>query len=52
MTSSGELTAIRWEIEDRVATVWLHRPHRHNAWTGTMHAEYRQDQPHGRWREW
>jgi enoyl-CoA hydratase/carnithine racemase len=40
--SSGELTAIRWEIADRVATVWLHRPHRHNAWTGTMHAEYRQ----------
>ena len=40
--ASGELTAIRWEIADRVATVWLHRPHRHNAWTGTMHAEYRQ----------
>ena len=40
--ASGELTAIRWEITDRVATVWLHRPHRHNAWTGTMHTEYRQ----------
>ena len=40
--ASGELTAVRWEIADRVATVWLHRPHRHNAWTGTMHAEYRQ----------
>ena len=40
--ASGELTAIRWEVADRVATVWLHRPHRHNAWTGTMHAEYRQ----------
>ncbi len=38
---SDELSAIRWEIADRVATVWLHRPHRHNAWTGTMHAEYR-----------
>ena len=25
-----------------MATVWLHRPHRHNAWTGTMHTEYRQ----------
>jgi enoyl-CoA hydratase/carnithine racemase len=37
-----ELTAIRWSVEGRVATVWLHRPHRHNAWTGTMHAEYRQ----------
>ncbi len=42
MGLSGELTAIRWEIADRVATVWLHRPHRHNAWTGTMHAEFRQ----------
>ena len=40
--SGGELTAIRWEVADRVATVWLHRPHRHNAWTGTMHTEYRQ----------
>jgi len=40
--SGGELTAIRWEIADRVATVWLHRPHRHNAWTGTMHTEFRQ----------
>jgi enoyl-CoA hydratase/carnithine racemase len=40
--TSGELTAIRWEVVDRVATVWLHRPHRHNAWTGTMHTEFRQ----------
>lgn len=40
--TSGELAAIRWEVTERVATVWLHRPHRHNAWTGTMHAEYRQ----------
>jgi enoyl-CoA hydratase/carnithine racemase len=40
--ADGELSAIRWSIDDRVATVWLHRPHRHNAWTGTMHAEYRQ----------
>lgn len=39
---SGELTAIRWQVSDRVATLWLDRPHRHNAWTGTMHAEYRQ----------
>lgn len=36
-----DLTAIRWAVEGPVATVWLHRPHRHNAWTGTMHAEYR-----------
>lgn len=40
--STGESSAIRWEVADRVATVWLHRPHRHNAWTGTMHAEYRE----------
>lgn len=38
---SGELSAVRWEVADLVATVWLHRPHRHNAWTGTMHAEFR-----------
>lgn len=24
-----------------MATVFLHRPHRHNAWTGRMHAEFR-----------
>ena len=36
-----ELKATRFEVADRVATVWLHRPHRHNAWTGRMHAEYR-----------
>lgn len=36
-----ELKATRYEIRDHVATVWLHRPHRHNAWTGRMHAEYR-----------
>lgn len=43
MTVDGdrELTAVRHEVSDRVATVWLDRPHRHNAWTGTMHAEYR-----------
>ncbi len=37
----GELSAVRFEIDGRVAVVWLHRPHRHNAWTGRMHAEYR-----------
>jgi enoyl-CoA hydratase/carnithine racemase len=36
-----ELTAVRVEVTERVATVWLHRPHRHNAWTGKMHTEYR-----------
>lgn len=35
------LTATRVEIDGAVATVWLHRPHRHNAWTGRMHGEYR-----------
>lgn len=33
---------IRFEVADHVATVWLHRPHRHNAWTGFMHSEYRE----------
>ena len=36
-----ELKATRYDIDGHVATVWLHRPHRHNAWTGRMHAEYR-----------
>jgi enoyl-CoA hydratase/carnithine racemase len=36
-----ELKATRCEVDGGVATVWLHRPHRHNAWTGRMHAEYR-----------
>lgn len=36
-----ELRAIRHEVSDRVATVFLDRPHRHNAWTGRMHAEFR-----------
>ncbi len=35
------LKATRVEVAERVATVWLHRPHRGNAWTGRMHAEYR-----------
>ncbi|MGD9999206.1 MAG: enoyl-CoA hydratase-related protein [Ilumatobacteraceae bacterium] len=36
-----DLQATRFEIDGHVATVWLHRPHRHNAWTGRMHSEYR-----------
>ncbi len=36
-----ELRAIRSERDGHVATVFLHRPHRHNAWTGRMHAEFR-----------
>jgi enoyl-CoA hydratase/carnithine racemase len=36
-----ELKATRYTVDGPVATVWLHRPHRHNAWTGRMHTEYR-----------
>jgi enoyl-CoA hydratase/carnithine racemase len=38
-----ELKATRYEVDGdgHVATVWLDRPQRHNAWTGRMHAEYR-----------
>ncbi len=36
-----DLKATRFEIDTHVATVTLHRPHRHNAWTGRMHTEYR-----------
>ena len=36
-----ELKATRTAVDGGVATVWLHRPHRANAWTGRMHTEYR-----------
>ena len=36
-----ELRTIRSEVDGPVATVTLDRPHRHNAWTGRMHAEFR-----------
>ncbi len=36
-----ELKTIRYSVEDRIATITLHRPHRLNAWTGRMHTEYR-----------
>ena len=36
-----DLRATRFEVGERLATVWLDRPHRANAWTGRMHAEYR-----------
>jgi len=36
-----ELKATQLEIDDGIATIWLNRPHRMNAWTGRMHAEYR-----------
>ena len=37
-----ELRNTRYEIDEfGVATVWLHRPERANAWTGHLHKEYR-----------
>jgi len=36
-----DLKVTRYEVRDGVATVTLNRPHRHNAWTGRMHTEYR-----------
>lgn len=36
-----ELKATRYEVDGGVATITLARPHRHNAWTGRMHTEYR-----------
>jgi enoyl-CoA hydratase/carnithine racemase len=32
---------VRYDVAARVATITLDRPHRLNAWTGRMHAEYR-----------
>lgn len=29
------------EIDNGIATIWLNRPHRMNAWTGRLHTEYR-----------
>ncbi len=36
-----ELSATSYEVRDGVAVLTLDRPHRHNAWTGRMHTEYR-----------
>lgn len=36
-----ELKTTRYDVADAVATITLSRPHRHNAWTGRMHTEYR-----------
>lgn len=37
-----ELKVTRYSVDDAgVATVWLHRPERHNSWTARMHTEYR-----------
>ncbi len=37
----SDLKVVRYEVDGGVATVTLNRPHRMNAWTGRMHAEYR-----------
>ncbi|HIF97818.1 MAG TPA: enoyl-CoA hydratase [Myxococcales bacterium] len=36
-----ELKVTRFQVENRIATLTLHRPERLNSWTGRMHAEYR-----------
>jgi enoyl-CoA hydratase/carnithine racemase len=36
-----ELKVVKYAVAGPVATVTLSRPHRLNAWTGRMHAEYR-----------
>ena len=36
-----ELKATALVMKDGIATIWLKRPHRLNAWTGRMHTEYR-----------
>lgn len=38
---STQLPAVTVERDGPVATVYLDRPHRHNAWTGRMHREYK-----------
>ena len=39
---SFELKNTQYEVSAAgVATIWLNRPHRNNAWTGRLHTEYR-----------
>ena len=40
LPASDDLRAVRYRFDDPVAIVELHRPHRANAWNGTMHAEF------------
>ena len=36
-----ELKNTEYEVDQHgVATIWLNRPHRMNAWTGRLHTEY------------
>lgn len=37
----GNEPTVLVERDGSVATVFLHRPHRHNAWTGRMHSDYK-----------
>ncbi|NKC00431.1 MAG: enoyl-CoA hydratase [Pseudomonadales bacterium] len=39
--SEMELKNTEYEVCDGIATIWLNRPHRMNAWTGRVHTEYR-----------
>ncbi len=39
--NTPELRAVSYATDDRVALISLDRPHRNNAWTGTMESEYR-----------
>ena len=36
-----ELKNTEYEIADGIASIFLNRPHRMNAWTGRVHTEYR-----------
>ncbi len=36
-----ELKNTEYELDRGIATIWLNRPHRMNAWTGRVHTEYR-----------
>ncbi len=36
-----ELKNTEYEVDAGIATIWLNRPHRMNAWTGRLHTEYR-----------
>jgi len=36
-----ELKNTEYEVHEGIATIWLNRPHRMNAWTGRLHTEYR-----------
>ena len=36
-----DLKNTEYEVDQGIATIWLNRPHRMNAWTGRLHTEYR-----------